>query len=215
MERRQFTREFKLEAVRLMANEKRPAAQVARELGIGANLLRYVLHRVGADAGAAGRRRRDPPRSRARGRIAAHIHRLGSAGGEPDLHRGQLAPDPGSLGRARPHGRGNAPSSSPPSSSWPSRWCSSSTPTTIPRRSTAGSGSRPRARRNRSPLNRGLQFAPEILVRYTSGHPRWTRPGADGDACVCRGGESTSSHHPEELSELVRGRALPRSAFRR
>ena len=38
--RRQFTKEFKLEAVRLVVEEKRPLAQVARDLDIGRNLLR-------------------------------------------------------------------------------------------------------------------------------------------------------------------------------
>jgi transposase len=38
-ERRQYTREFKVEAVRLVVEEERPLAQVARELGIGRNLL--------------------------------------------------------------------------------------------------------------------------------------------------------------------------------
>jgi len=37
MERRPFSKEFKLEAVRLVVAEKRP---LARELGIGVNLLR-------------------------------------------------------------------------------------------------------------------------------------------------------------------------------
>jgi transposase len=38
-ERQQYTREFKIEAVRLVVEEKRPLSQVARELGIGRNLL--------------------------------------------------------------------------------------------------------------------------------------------------------------------------------
>jgi transposase len=38
-ERRQYTREFKIEAVRLVVEEERPLAQVARELDIGRNLL--------------------------------------------------------------------------------------------------------------------------------------------------------------------------------
>ena len=38
-ERRQYTREFKIEAVRLVIEEERPLAQVARELDIGRNLL--------------------------------------------------------------------------------------------------------------------------------------------------------------------------------
>ncbi|MBA4158361.1 MAG: transposase [Gemmatimonadetes bacterium] len=39
-ERRQFTKEYKIEAVRLVVEEKRPLAQVTRELGLGSNLLR-------------------------------------------------------------------------------------------------------------------------------------------------------------------------------
>ncbi len=38
--RRQFTREFKLEAVRLATSGEKPLAQVARELGVLPNLLR-------------------------------------------------------------------------------------------------------------------------------------------------------------------------------
>lgn len=38
--KRKFTREFKLEAVRLATSGEKPLAQVARELGVGANLLR-------------------------------------------------------------------------------------------------------------------------------------------------------------------------------
>ena len=37
--RRQFTKEFKVEAVRLVVEESRPISAVARELGIGENLL--------------------------------------------------------------------------------------------------------------------------------------------------------------------------------
>lgn len=37
--RKQFTREFKLEAVRLLEEGKKPAAELARELGIRRNLL--------------------------------------------------------------------------------------------------------------------------------------------------------------------------------
>jgi transposase len=38
--RRHFSREFKVEAVRQLLGGKRPAAVVARELGLGADLLR-------------------------------------------------------------------------------------------------------------------------------------------------------------------------------
>ena len=37
--RRQYTKEFKIEAVRLIIEEGRPISEVARELGIGENLL--------------------------------------------------------------------------------------------------------------------------------------------------------------------------------
>ena len=37
--RRQYTKEFKIEAVRLIVEEGRPISEVARELGIGENLL--------------------------------------------------------------------------------------------------------------------------------------------------------------------------------
>ena len=37
--RRQYTKEFKIEAVRLKVEEGRPISEVARELGIGENLL--------------------------------------------------------------------------------------------------------------------------------------------------------------------------------
>jgi len=40
--RRQFTDEFKLEAVRLIRESGRPVAQVARELGISDNVLRLA-----------------------------------------------------------------------------------------------------------------------------------------------------------------------------
>ena len=38
-QRRQFDRAFKVEAVRLVTEERRPVAAVARDLGIGENLL--------------------------------------------------------------------------------------------------------------------------------------------------------------------------------
>jgi len=38
-QRKRFTREFKLEAVRLLEQGKRPAAQLARELGVVRNRL--------------------------------------------------------------------------------------------------------------------------------------------------------------------------------
>ena len=47
--RRKFSREFKIEAVRMMEESGKPAAQVARELGIGAELL-YMWKRRLASA---------------------------------------------------------------------------------------------------------------------------------------------------------------------
>ena len=38
-QRKRFTREFKLEAVRLLEQGQRPAAEIARELGIRRNQL--------------------------------------------------------------------------------------------------------------------------------------------------------------------------------
>ena len=51
--RQRFTKEFKLEAVRLMQQSGRPAAAVARELGIPRNRLYKWLHQLtrhGAEA---------------------------------------------------------------------------------------------------------------------------------------------------------------------
>ena len=42
--RRQFDRAFKVEAVRLVTDEGRPVAAVARDLGIGENLLHRWKH---------------------------------------------------------------------------------------------------------------------------------------------------------------------------
>ena len=54
-QRRQFTREFKLEAVRLATSGEKSVAQVARELGIRASMLRdwkrQVENRPGLAAG--------------------------------------------------------------------------------------------------------------------------------------------------------------------
>lgn len=49
--RRQFTREFKLEAVRLATAGDKPVAQVARELGILPNLLRNWKRQAEGRAG--------------------------------------------------------------------------------------------------------------------------------------------------------------------
>jgi len=49
--KRQFTKEFKLEAVRLAASSNKPLAQVARELGILPNLLRNWRRQVEGRAG--------------------------------------------------------------------------------------------------------------------------------------------------------------------
>jgi transposase len=52
--RRQFTREFKLEAVRLVTQGGRPVAQVARELGIHPTLLRAWKRQAAGCVGGAG-----------------------------------------------------------------------------------------------------------------------------------------------------------------
>jgi transposase len=53
-QRQQYTREFKVEAVRLVVEEERPLAQVARELGIARNLLqRWKRELEGAGAADA------------------------------------------------------------------------------------------------------------------------------------------------------------------
>ena len=51
--RRQFTLEFKLEAVRLVNEGERPLAQVARELGIRAEMLRTWRRQAESRAGLA------------------------------------------------------------------------------------------------------------------------------------------------------------------
>ena len=52
--RRQFTREFKLEAVRLVKESGRPQAQVARELGIRPDMLRAWKRQAEGRAGLTG-----------------------------------------------------------------------------------------------------------------------------------------------------------------
>lgn len=49
--RRQFTPEFKAEAVRLVVEEKRPVATVARELGIWGTSLSQWVEQAQADRG--------------------------------------------------------------------------------------------------------------------------------------------------------------------
>jgi transposase len=52
--RRQFTDEFKREAVGLLASSGRPVLQIANELGISPSMLRNWRHRSeGRDAGSA------------------------------------------------------------------------------------------------------------------------------------------------------------------
>ncbi len=51
--RRQFTREFKLEAVRLTKESGKPQAQVARELGIRPDMLRTWKRQAEGRAGFA------------------------------------------------------------------------------------------------------------------------------------------------------------------
>lgn len=49
--RRQFTHEFKREAVRLVSDEKRPVAEVARQLGIRPDMLRSWRRQLEGRAG--------------------------------------------------------------------------------------------------------------------------------------------------------------------
>lgn|SRR5688572_1466567 len=49
--RRQFTREFKLEAVRLVSESDQPLPEVARELGIRADILRRWLEEAASRTG--------------------------------------------------------------------------------------------------------------------------------------------------------------------
>ena len=60
--RRAFTQEFKREAVKLVAENGHPTAQVARELGLTPNLLRRWHQEVASDPVAAfpGKGRRKP-----------------------------------------------------------------------------------------------------------------------------------------------------------
>ncbi|MBA2572405.1 MAG: transposase [Gemmatimonadetes bacterium] len=51
--RRQFTLEFKLEAVQLASTSKKPLAQVARELGIRPEMLRTWRRQAESRAGLA------------------------------------------------------------------------------------------------------------------------------------------------------------------
>ncbi len=51
-QRRRFSREFTLEAVRLAIEGGKPLAQVARELGIRADMLREWKRQVAARSGA-------------------------------------------------------------------------------------------------------------------------------------------------------------------
>ena len=49
MGRRSFTREFKLEAVKLVIERGMTASQVARDLGVGANIVSRWVREFGAD----------------------------------------------------------------------------------------------------------------------------------------------------------------------
>ena len=51
--RRQFDRAYKVEAVRLVVEEHRPLAAVARDLGIGENVLRRWKQQFTNDQGSA------------------------------------------------------------------------------------------------------------------------------------------------------------------
>jgi len=51
--RRHFSREFKVEAVRQLLGGQRPAAVVARELGVGADVLRRWRDELSATSGGS------------------------------------------------------------------------------------------------------------------------------------------------------------------
>ena len=70
--RRQFTDEFKREAVGLLASSGRPLSQIAQELGIAASRLRAWRNR--GDGGQAGSPRRSSTRRRSR--LPVRIWRL-------------------------------------------------------------------------------------------------------------------------------------------
>jgi transposase len=53
MGRRQFTREFKFEAVKLVRERGVSAAQAARDLGIGTNVMSRWVREAAADKGQA------------------------------------------------------------------------------------------------------------------------------------------------------------------
>jgi transposase len=53
MGRRQFSREFKVEAVRLVRERGVSVAQAARDLGLHPNMLRRWLHEVSTDGAQA------------------------------------------------------------------------------------------------------------------------------------------------------------------
>jgi transposase len=76
--RRNFTDEFKREAVALLASSGRPLMQVAEELGIQSSMLRRWRNAVGVPAGAS--RRPDtqatPPQAGGPGDQRAEIARL-------------------------------------------------------------------------------------------------------------------------------------------
>jgi len=70
--RRQYTEEFKREAVGLLASSDRPLSQIAQELGIAASRLRAWRNR--GDGGM--RDRRGAPIRRRRSRLLVRIWRL-------------------------------------------------------------------------------------------------------------------------------------------
>jgi transposase len=60
-QRRNYTREFKVEAVRRIAAEGRSLAEVARELGLGESLLRSWKQALAAEGGHAFPGKGNPP----------------------------------------------------------------------------------------------------------------------------------------------------------
>src|SRR3989475_12224606 len=83
-QRQRFTKEFKLEAVRLLTQSGRPAAEVARELGIPRNRLYKWAAQLEAhqDASFPGSGRQPAP--------AAELARLRRGGARPTQERDTL-----------------------------------------------------------------------------------------------------------------------------
>src|SRR3989454_11445050 len=104
-QRQRFTKEFKLEAVRLLTQSGRPAAEVARELGIPRNRLYKWAAQLEAhqDASFPGSGRQPAP--------AAELARLRRGGARPHAEGGNFKKTPAGLGQGLP---GSKPSCGAP-----------------------------------------------------------------------------------------------------